>query len=159
ATGLTAGTVAYMSPEQLSANPMSTASDIYSLGVIAFELITGRRPFNPDSMFQLLEMQRSGIRVKPADLRPSLSERAQTVILRALAFDPKDRFQRARDFGDQLERALMAEAGLGEAETKDLQTTEIATPQVPVNHSEREPKPTSLRHSALSITLAVVVAA
>ncbi|HXM36575.1 MAG TPA: serine/threonine-protein kinase, partial [Pyrinomonadaceae bacterium] len=67
ATTATAGTIAYMAPEQLSAKQVSLTADIYSLGVIAYEMITGRRPFNPESPFELLEMQRAGVRVQPID--------------------------------------------------------------------------------------------
>jgi serine/threonine protein kinase len=105
----TAGTVAYMSPEQLSAGHLSEASDVYCFGVIAHELLTGRRPTNPESAYQLLEMQRSGVRVKPVDLRPGLPQQAQTIILKALSFDAKDRYQRARDFGDLLSSALLGD--------------------------------------------------
>lgn len=119
-TGLTVGTIGYMSPEQLSARPLTPASDIYSLGVIAYEMLTGRNPFNPDSVFQLLEMQREGVRVKPSDLRPSLPEAAQQILLKALAFDSKDRFQRAQEFGDRLAGALASEYDLGERTTQQL---------------------------------------
>jgi serine/threonine protein kinase len=105
-TGATAGTVSYMAPEQLSGRPVSAAMDIYAMGAIAYELVTGRKPFNPETGFELLEMQRAGVRIKPSDLRPSLSEEACQVILRALNFDPKDRFQNARELGDALHRAL-----------------------------------------------------
>jgi serine/threonine protein kinase len=105
-TGSTAGTVSYMAPEQLSGRPVSAAMDIYALGVIAYELVTGRKPFNPETGFELLEMQRAGVRITPTDLRPSLSEEAGQIILRALNFDPNARFPRARELGDQLSRAL-----------------------------------------------------
>ena len=105
-TGATAGTVSYMAPEQLSGRPVSAAMDIYAMGAIAYELVTGRKPFNPETGFELLEMQRAGVRIKPSDLRPSLSEEASQVILRALSFDPKERFQNARELGDVLARAL-----------------------------------------------------
>ncbi|MBC7911046.1 MAG: serine/threonine protein kinase [Pyrinomonadaceae bacterium] len=111
-TAATVGTILYMAPEQLSAKPVSMASDVYALGIIAHEMLTGRRPFNPDSSFQLLEMQRTGVRVRPMDLRPSLSEEAERVIFKALAFNPKDRYQRAKDFGDDLAKALTADAGV-----------------------------------------------
>ena len=111
-TAATVGTILYMAPEQLSARPVSPASDIYALGVIAHEMVTGRRPFNPDSSFQLLEMQRTGVRIQPVDLRPSLSPAAQSVILKALSFNPQDRHQRARDFGDELATALTAEVSV-----------------------------------------------
>jgi serine/threonine protein kinase len=105
-TGATAGTVSYMAPEQLSGRPVSAAMDIYAMGAIAYELVTGRKPFNPETGFELLEMQRAGVRVKPSDLRPSLSEEACQIILRALSFDSKARFQNARELGDLLGRAL-----------------------------------------------------
>lgn len=105
----TVGTIAYMSPEQLSAGQLSPASDVYCFGVIAYELLTGRRPTNPESAYQLLEMQRSGVRIKPVDLRPGLPEQAESIILKALSFDQKDRHQRARDFGDLLSSALLGD--------------------------------------------------
>jgi class 3 adenylate cyclase/tRNA A-37 threonylcarbamoyl transferase component Bud32 len=105
----TVGTIAYMSPEQLSAGQISPASDVYCFGVIAYELLTGRRPANPESAYQLLEMQRSGVRIKPVDLRPGLPQQAESIILKALSFDPKDRPQRARDFGDLLSSALLGD--------------------------------------------------
>lgn len=105
-TGATAGTVSYMAPEQLSGRPVSAAMDIYAMGAIAYELVTGRKPFNPETGFELLEMQRAGVRIKPSDLRPSLSEEASQMILRALTFDPKERFQNARELGDVLAREL-----------------------------------------------------
>jgi serine/threonine protein kinase len=105
-TNLVVGTVRYMAPEQLEKKAVTAASDTYALGVIAYEMITGRSPFNPESSFQLLEMQRTGVRVKPQDLRPGLPEAAQGEILRALSFNPSERHRRAQDFGDELCRAL-----------------------------------------------------
>src|SRR2546421_3591922 len=105
-TGATAGTVAYMAPEQLSGRAVSAATDIFAMGAIAYELVTGRKPFNPETGFELLEMQRSGVRVRPKDLRPSLSEAASDLILRALSFEAQQRFTSARELGDGLARAL-----------------------------------------------------
>jgi len=101
------GTIAYMSPEQLSACTLTAASDVYSFGVMAYEMLTGRRPTNPESMFQLLEMQRAGVRIKPMDLRPGLPQAAQDAILKALSFEPEARQQKAREFGDELSWALV----------------------------------------------------
>lgn len=107
AHGASVGTLLYMSPEQLRGEDVTAASDIYSMSLIAYELVTGRRPFNPTSASQLLEMQRGGVRVKPIHLREDLSTKAQSIILRALSFDPKARYQNAREFGNELARALL----------------------------------------------------
>jgi serine/threonine protein kinase len=101
------GTVRYMSPEQLrGGEKITAASDIYSMAIIAFEMITGRHPFNASSAPQLLEMHRQGVRVNPTDLRPALSTEARAILLRALSFDPAARYQSAAEFGDRLARTL-----------------------------------------------------
>ena len=105
-TGSTAGTVAYMAPEQLTGKPVSAATDIFAVGAIAYEIVTGRKPFNPETGYELLEMQRQGVRVSPSDLRPALAAEANDIILRALSFAPQERFQTARDFGDAMAAAL-----------------------------------------------------
>src|SRR5258708_5012870 len=134
-TGSTAGTVSYMAPEQLSGRPVSAAMDIYAMGAIAYELVTGRKPFNPETGFELLEMQRAGVRVRPSDLRPSLSEDACRIILRALSFDPKDRFQSARELGDALERSLTEDTAAFDSKRPDLTPipgTQLATDANPL---------------------------
>src|SRR5436190_434785 len=105
-TGATAGTVAYMAPEQLSGRATSAGTDIYAFGAIAYEIIAGRKPFNPETGFELLEMQRQGMRVSASDLRPAVSAEANDLVMRALNFEPSQRFQTAREFGDALARAL-----------------------------------------------------
>src|SRR5436305_2024535 len=124
--GSTAGTVAYMAPEQLGGRPTSAATDIFAFGAIAYEIITGRKPFNPETGFELLEMQRQGVRISPSDLRPAVSTDANEIILRALSFEPSQRFQTAREFGDTLARALTDEPTLDQRSAQ-IPATQLAT--------------------------------
>ncbi len=102
-----AGTWQYMSPEQLQRETATPRSDIYALGVIAYEMLTGRRPFHARTPIHLAELQRRGVKVMPQDLRPGdLSDSAQRAILRALSYNPTKRHQDALEFGDDLSRAL-----------------------------------------------------
>ena len=110
--GTLAGSLHYMAPEQLLGEPASVASDIYAFAVVAYELLTGRRPFNPDALnpieqiAQLMTLQRSGQVVPPQQLRSSVPAAAQVIVLRGLAFDPTARLADARQFGDDLAHAL-----------------------------------------------------
>lgn len=107
ATGLfVAGTWQYMAPEQLLGKKVDAACDIYALGVIAYELVTGRYPFPAKDPAKLKELQEKGVKVEPCDLNPDLPTAAQEAILKALEYYPAERHERARDFGDELARAL-----------------------------------------------------
>jgi serine/threonine-protein kinase len=102
------GTARYMSPEQLrGGEAITAASDVYSMAVMVYEMVTGRLPFNPTSTAQMLELQRAGVRVKPVDLRANLSTQAQAIILKGLSFEPAARYQDAAEFCNSLARALM----------------------------------------------------
>lgn len=127
------GTPAYMSPEQVHAMPVTAASDIYSMGVIAYEMLTGRRPFNFETPFQLASMQRDGVRLKPRDLRPALTDRAQNIILKALAADPDDRYKDISKFGDDLAQALLTGLSKGEGVVREEDKIEtlLMTGRVP----------------------------
>jgi serine/threonine protein kinase len=134
-TNISAGTVSYMAPEQLSGRPVSAATDVFSLAEIAYEMLTGRKPFNPETTFELLEMQRSGVRISPTDLRPSLSAAAQAAIIKALSFEPNNRYARARDFGDDLARALTSGPLTSESvskQTAEPQATQLSNELTPL---------------------------
>jgi len=101
----------YVSPEQLLGQPALPASDIYALGAVLFEMITGSRPFNSETPQQLLESQRVGLKTNLCDLRPGLPQTVQSVISRALAFKPQDRYNSAKEFSAALAEALPEHAG------------------------------------------------
>lgn len=100
-----AGTPHYMAPEQFEGR-VSAASDIFAMGVIAYELVTGRKPFRAGNERRLYDLQKAGVTVAPSQLRPGVSAAADKLIVQALSFRPKDRPAEASDFGDELARAL-----------------------------------------------------
>jgi serine/threonine protein kinase len=107
--GQVVGTLFYMSPEQLRGEDPKFTSDVYALAVIAYELLTGRRPFEPQNAAHLVDLQKKGIKLKPSSLRHGLPLGAERVLLKALSYEPNKRQSRARDFTDELARALLVE--------------------------------------------------
>lgn len=102
------GALPYMAPEQLRGTP-EPASDIWALGVITYELLTGRLPFYAETILHLYDLQRVGVGARPQSLRPEIPAAAEAAILKALSFDAAERFVRARDFADTLSYALTSD--------------------------------------------------
>ena len=92
-TGLTLGTPEFMSPEQVFGKPLDGRSDLYALGVLAFEMFTGRVPFEGKSPQEIALARLKQEPLLLRALRPELPTTLETVIGRALARDPADRFQ------------------------------------------------------------------
>jgi serine/threonine protein kinase len=92
------GTPAYASPEQAAGLPCDGRTDQYSLALIAFELLTGRRPFESQSVGELLDMHRNREPVRPQSLRADLPEPVCEALLQALARDPNQRFRTCEHF-------------------------------------------------------------
>jgi eukaryotic-like serine/threonine-protein kinase len=94
-TGAIVGTPAYMSPEQAQGERGDIRSDIYSLGVILHELVTGRVPFDADTPFGLMLKHVTEPLSPPRQLKPDLPEAVEQVIIKALAKEPEARYQTA----------------------------------------------------------------
>lgn len=108
--GATVGTPTYMSPEQASGKPVDGRSDIYSLGVLLYEMVTGKPPFTGSSM-EILSQHVSRAPASPRELNPNLTRRQETIVLKALEKDAAERFQRA---GDLASAFLATITGTGE---------------------------------------------
>jgi len=125
-TGSIMGTAQYLSPEQAQGHSVSEQSDLYSIGVILYEMVTGRVPFDGESAVTIALKHVSELPPGPCEINPAVSPQLQAVIMRALAKDPAQRFATADEFIDALEQAragtmpaapppIAAAAGAGES--------------------------------------------
>jgi serine/threonine-protein kinase len=96
--GLAVGTLAYMSPEQIRSGQVDARSDIYSLGVMSYEMVTGHHPIQADTEHAMMNAQLNVIPRDPATLNPRLPQALSAAIMRALAKEPGLRFQTALEF-------------------------------------------------------------
>ncbi|MFY9947618.1 MAG: serine/threonine-protein kinase [Candidatus Sulfotelmatobacter sp.] len=96
--GMALGSLYYMSPEQIKAFPVDARSDIYSVGVTLYEIVTGRRPVQGDSLFSIMAAHLQQIPVPPIQLVPHIPPELSSIIERSLQKSPEDRFQSAEDF-------------------------------------------------------------
>jgi serine/threonine protein kinase/tetratricopeptide (TPR) repeat protein len=102
AIGVIAGTPAYMAPEQLRGREGGPTADIYALGVVLYEMVTGRLPFNEASPLEALRRRLEEEPPSPREVVSDLDERWERVILRCLAREPERRFARAEEVADAL---------------------------------------------------------
>jgi len=104
-TGVGVGTPEYMAPEQ-GRGQTSRQSDIYSLGVVLYELITGRKPYVADTPLAVLLKQATEPLPRPRQFAPDLPEKAEQVLLKALAKEPENRYQNMSELIKALEELL-----------------------------------------------------
>jgi eukaryotic-like serine/threonine-protein kinase len=113
-TGSIMGTAQYLSPEQAQGHPVDARSDLYSIGVVLYELLTGRVPFDAESAVTIALKQVSEEPVPPSEFNPAVSDQLEDVVMRALQKDPAYRFADAEEFILALEQAREAGPGTGE---------------------------------------------
>ena len=156
-TGTTVGSLYYMSPEQIQGmTALDARSDLYSLGVSFYELVTGKRPFDGDSQFAIMSSHLVGSPVPPATIDPRLPQSLNDVIMMSVLKDPNERFQTAGAFRNALANVdaelKAAPAGL----------STIPTPAAPPPgevHNARPAQPRSRRGLWMGIgAVAAVVA-
>jgi serine/threonine-protein kinase len=110
-TGMRVGTLWYMSPEQIKGEEATVSSDLYSVGVTLYQMITGRVPFGGESEYMVMKAHLEEQPIPPWEINGTVSKEFGRIILKALAKDKKDRYQNARDFAADLRSASGRTAG------------------------------------------------
>lgn len=148
ASGQLLGSPHYMSPEQARGMPLDGRSDLWSLAIIAYRMLTGARPFTGNQPGDVLVKICTDVVKLPTTLRPDLPVELDSFFLRALAREPSDRFPTARDFGVALTKAAglretrslkPPEGSSGVAVTRDSLHTETLGPSA-AEIAETEPE-------------------
>jgi serine/threonine-protein kinase len=139
-TSTTIGSFYYMSPEQINGTSVDSRSDLYSTGIVLYELLTGCLPFQSDSTYGVLEKQLHSAPQPPIQLNPALPPRLNEIILIALAKNPADRFQSADAFLDELKSSLSA-PDLSAASGSKPAPPPIPEPNYPAFEPVHQPPP------------------
>jgi serine/threonine-protein kinase len=122
--GAIMGTAQYLSPEQAQGHPVNEASDLYSIGVVLFEMLTGRPPFDGDSAVAIALKHVSEPPPSPREFRPEIPPQLEAVVLKSLAKSPEQRYTDADSFIRDLDAA---EAAL-DGQPTDSETTAMFAP-------------------------------
>ena len=129
--GSIVGTAQYLSPEQARGAAVDARSDLYSLGIVLYELLTGKVPFNGDSPVEIAMKHLSGRPEPPSVHRPDIPRDLDLVVLRALAKDPAERYQSAEEMDADLariEQGLAVSSRTAEAETRIMTAATAIVP-------------------------------
>ena len=105
-TGVALGTAGYLAPEQLAGKPLDPRTDLFSLGVMAYEMVTGVRPFSGPNLSNVIYQILNQDPVPPRQRNAACPDRLEKAILKALAKDPAQRFTSVRDFAAELKEIL-----------------------------------------------------
>ena len=122
-TGTMIGTPSYMAPEYISGKPVTTVSDIFSMGAVLYHVVTGVKPFDGDTLHAVLFKVVQEEPPLPSSIVPSIPTALDGIVRRAMAKDPADRFQSALDLATMLTSLRAQMRGLPANETQTLSTT------------------------------------
>ena len=122
--GSIVGTAQYLSPEQARGKPVDQRSDLYSLGIVLYEMLTGKVPFTGEAAVEIAMKHLSAIPDPPSKLRPEVSHDLDAIVMRALAKDPDQRYASAEEMDADLAR--VARGGSVSHQTEEAMTQVLA---------------------------------
>jgi serine/threonine-protein kinase len=158
--GMVCGTPEYMSPEQARGEQLDPRSDLYSVGIVLYQMLTDRPPFESESAIEVLHMHLHDEPVPPSKLNETEPGPLEAVCLRALAKDPDDRFATANDFREALvaaaserdKESFRCQSCGGEMRVEDRFCPACGAP-APVRRSPSQRKRHPTRRSGLNVAL------
>ncbi|NTU85087.1 MAG: serine/threonine protein kinase, partial [Chloroflexales bacterium] len=156
--GTIMGTVGYMPPEQATAQVIDARSDIYSTGVVLYQLLTGRLPFDGDTPMEVLVKHAYAPPPPPRQINPSIPAPIEQVILRAMAKSPADRYQTAAQMAAELKRIIERPPGPEFADPLGTIRMPIAPPQPADPPAPSADNPSRARSWAPPVIVALVLA-
>jgi ABC-type sugar transport system substrate-binding protein len=148
------GTPTYMAPEQLRGEPVDHRADIYSLGVILFQMLTGKPPFvsEENEIISVIYQHLERVPPLPSDINPDLPPEVDSVILKALEKKPEDRY----DHVGEMTNALRIAAGLDPTSTRDFPAVGSGQPMLPIQTS-RQPRTVMAGVAILSVLIVTAI--
>ena len=151
-TGTTMGSLSYMSPEQVKGEPTDARSDLYSVGVSLYEMVTGQRPFVATSDYSIMAAHVKEAPKPPVELHPGLPAELNEIILMAIAKDPAQRFQTADAFRNALSCVPIAAStspAVSQSVLEAPTATSMQAPVIPPTVPAAAPRPVSAPVAAL----------
>ncbi|MGB2954220.1 MAG: protein kinase, partial [Gaiellaceae bacterium] len=133
------GTAQYLSPEQARGAPVDQRSDLYSVGIVLYEMLTGEVPFTGDTPLEIAMKHLSKVPKPPSELRPEIPHDLDLVVIRALAKDPDERYQNAEEMDADLARVAR---GLGVSDETASAATAVLGGSGTTDATMVSPKPT-----------------
>lgn len=156
--GVMLGTAQYISPEQAMGKPPGPVSDVYSLGVVLFEMLTGRLPFRADNPLALAMQHVQDPPPSPDQLNPAISPAASAIVLRVLAKTPSDRYRSASELEQALRLPDTDDTGSATAYRPLVRETAPA-PAPPVSREPSIPAVHWIRRALIPLVLALLALA
>jgi serine/threonine-protein kinase len=162
-TGMVIGTAAYLSPEQAQGNPVDARSDVYSLGCVLYEMLTGRPPFAGDTPLAIAYKHVREDAGAPSTVNPDVPKALDAITLKALSKNPDNRYSSAHEMREDLGRFL---AGQQVQATPLMATQTVVAPPVSTGtqvisrtETEYEPPPAEPRRAGWYVLAALVILA